>query len=74
MSVEHKKRFQSSNKCWICKNKLFTEEDKRVRDHDHITGKHRGSAHSNYNFNPKLNKKVPVKFNNLKGYDDHLIM
>ena len=29
------KKFQSSNKCWIC-NKLFTEEDKKVRDHDHI--------------------------------------
>ena len=44
ISEEDKKRFQSSNKCWIC-NKLFTDEDKKVRDHDHITGKYRGSAH-----------------------------
>ena len=43
MSVEDERRFQSSNKCWICKN-LFTDEDKKVRDHDHITGKFRGSV------------------------------
>ena len=40
MSVEDEKRFQSSNKCWIC-NKLFTGEDKKVREHDHIIEKHR---------------------------------
>ena len=38
MSVEDERRFQSSNKCWIC-NKLYTDENKKVRDHDHITGK-----------------------------------
>ena len=26
--------------CWIC-NKLFTDEGKKVRDHDHIKGKYR---------------------------------
>ena len=44
MSVEDERRFQSSNKCWICNN-LFTAEDIKVRDHDHITGKYRGSVH-----------------------------
>ena len=44
MSVEDERRFQSSNKCWIHK-KLFTDEDKKVRDHDQITEKYRGSAH-----------------------------
>ena len=56
MSVEDEKRFQSSNKCWIC-NKLFTDEDKKVRDHDHITGRYRGSPHSDCNINLKLAKK-----------------
>ena len=48
MCLENGKRFQSSNKCWIC-NKLFADEDKKVRDHDRITGKYRGSAHSDCN-------------------------
>ena len=56
ISEEDKKRFQSSNKCWIC-NKLFTDEDKKVRDHDHIKGKYKGSAHSDCNINLKLTKK-----------------
>ena len=73
ISVVNEKRFQSSNKCWLC-NKLFTDEDIKVIDHDHITGKYRGSAHSNCNINLKLTKKGPVIFHNLRGYDDHLIM
>ena len=73
MSVEDERRFQSSNECWICK-KLLTDEDKKVRDHDHITGKYRASAQSNCNINLKFTKKVPVIFHNLRGYDSHLLM
>ena len=50
MSAEDEKRFKSNNKCWIYK-KLLTDKDKKVRDHDHITGKYRGSAHSDCNIN-----------------------
>ena len=71
--VKDDEKFQSSNKCLISK-KLFTEEDKEVSDHDHITGKYRGSAHSNCNINLKLTKKVPVILHNLRSYDSHLIM
>ena len=73
MSVEDERSFISSNKCWIY-NKLFAEGDNNVRDHDHITGKYRGSAHWSYNINLKLTKKIPVIFHNLKGYYSHLIM
>ena len=48
--------------------------DNKVRDHRHITGKYRGSAHWSCNIHLKLTKKVPVIFHNLKGYDIHLIM
>ena len=50
MSAEDEKIFQSSNKCWIC-DKLFTAEDIKV------TGKYRGSAHSDCNINLRLTKK-----------------
>ena len=36
--------------CWIY-GKLIDNEDKKVRDHCQITGKFRGSAHSDCNIN-----------------------
>ena len=73
MSAEVEERFQSSNKCCIC-DKLFDVGDNKVRDHCHIAGKYRGSAHLCCNVNLELTKKVPVIFHNLRGYDSHLIM
>ena len=72
MSAEDEERFQSSNKLWIC-NKLFDSKDNKVRGHDHITGKYRGSAHWSCNINLKLTQKVTAIFHNLKDYDSHLI-
>ena len=73
LPVKDEEKLQSSSKCWLCK-KLFTDEDKKVSDHNHITEKYRGQAHSNCNINFKLNKNVPMIFYNLRGYDGHLIM
>ena len=71
MFVEDERSFKSSAKCWIC-NKLFAAGDNKVRDHDHVTEKHRYSAHWNCNINLKFTKKIPVIFYNLKGYESHL--
>ena len=59
--------------CHICK-KPYTTSDVRVRDHCHVTGKYRGSAHRDCNLNFQLTDKIPVVFHNLKGYDSHFIM
>ena len=72
MTEEEEHLFQQSNNFWICK-KLIDNEDKKVRDHCHITGKFRGAADWDCNINFQLTKKVPVIFHNLKGYDSHLI-
>ena len=64
--------FQQSNSCWICKN-LIDNDEENVRDHCHVTGKFRGSAHWNCNINLQLTKRVPIIFHNLSGYDSHLI-
>ena len=36
------KLFQEANMCWLCENSC--DKDK-VRDHDHLTGKYRRTAH-----------------------------
>ena len=58
---------------WIRGN-VYVEGDVKVRDHYHITGKYRGSAHRDCNIKVKFNHKTPIVFQNLKNYDSHLIM
>ena len=72
MGEKEEHLFQQSNSCWICK-KLIDNDEEKVRDHCHVTGKFRGAAHWNCNINFQLTKKVPVIFHNLRGYDSHLI-
>ena len=64
--------FQQSNSCCIC-GKLIDNDNKKVKDHCHVTGKFRGAAHWSCNINFQLTKKIPVIFHNLRGYDSHLI-
>ena len=73
MAKEDNEDFKNSTKCWICDND-YVGNDVKVRDHCHITGKYRRSAHRDYNINLKLNLKIPVVFHNAKNYDYHLIM
>ena len=70
--TEEEHLFQKSNNCWICK-KFSNNDEEKVRDHCHVTGKFKGAAHESCNLNLKLTKKVPVIFHNLRGYDSHLI-
>ena len=68
--------FKLMDKCHICGEK-YTDKDVRVRDHCHISGKFRRSAHQEYNLTLRIKPediKIPVVFHNLRGYDSHLIM
>ena len=73
ITKEDNEYFENSTKCWICNNH-YVDNDVKVRDHCHIIGKCRGSAHRDCNINLNLNKKVPVAFYNLKNCDSNLIM
>ena len=87
---ENELDFQNSTRCYICGEEYTDEEEfvyingrkhkilnHPVRDHCHITGKYRGSAHNNCNLQLRLDPeklKIPVIFHNLKGYDSHFII
>ncbi|WP_143442512.1 endonuclease domain-containing protein, partial [Klebsiella pneumoniae] len=66
-------RHTSATHCYLCKNP-FTEENHKVRDHDHLTEEYRGPACNACNINYKLPHFIPVVLNNLSGYDAHFII
>ena len=76
MSDKDEQHFRKANECHIC-NQAYSNKDIRVRDHCHITGSYRGSAHQDCNLKLRINPKefkIPVIFHNLRGYDSHFIM
>ena len=70
MTNEDEEIYGNSHICWICKQELNTD---KVRDHCHVTGKFRGTAHHKCNINLRLPKRLPIIFHNLQRYDGHII-
>ena len=67
--------FQNATTCWICQKAFtFGEEDGKVRDHCHYTGKFRGAAHNSCNIKFRRPNFTPVVFHNLSNYDAHLFV
>lgn len=69
MSDDEEAMFRSAEECHIC-DQQYKYGDIRVRDHCHVTGKYRGSAHQDCNLKLRLNPntvKIPVIFHNLRG-------
>ena len=73
-------RHNAADTCWICDGpfKPYEQGDTgglwKVRDHDHLTGKYRGPAHSKCNLSLRIDPyrtPIPVFFHNLKNYDAH---
>ena len=72
MREEEEHLFQQRNCCHICEQ-VINNEDEKVRNYCHVTGKFRVAAHCSCNGNYQSTKKMPVIFHNLRGYDSHLI-
>ena len=49
------------------------DDNEKVRDHCHVTGKFTGAAHWSCNIILHLTKTFSVIFHNLRGYDSHFI-
>ena len=75
MTARDECNFKKATCCYICKKKY--KDDEPVRDHCHISGKYRGSAHNACNLKLQISAekiKIPVIFHNLRGYDSHFII
>ena len=71
MTPDEVEDYTDSTNCHICNGQLG---DDKVRDHCHVTGKYRGTTHSNCNTNYRLPKVFPVFCHNMSKYDAHLFI
>ena len=66
-------RYKKLERCYIC-FKPFKEDNPKVRDHCHYTGRYRGPAHMKCNLQYKIPSYIQIVFHNLLGYDTHLFI
>ena len=53
---------------------IYAKKHKKVRDHDHYTGKFRGAAHCICNLRYRTQIEMPVFFHNGTNYDFNLLI
>ena len=82
MSPQDTTEFNRSMKCRFChgpfefypgENGQDIKYKDKVRDHDNLTGRVRGAAHSSCNLRHHKTLKIPIFFHNFPGYDGHII-
>ena len=73
LTHDQKATYRQATECHICEKSIFPGQLK-VRDHWHLTGIYRGSAHEECNLNYQDSRTIPVVFHNLSGYDAHFII
>ena len=73
LTSKEESKFKNSDRCHFC-NKEFIENEKKVRDHCHVTGKFRGAAHNLCNITARTNQTIKVVFHNGKNYDFKFII
>ena len=65
-------KFLAAEVCWLCEKTV--EENDKVADHCHLTGRFRGAAHNFCNLQAQVPNFTPVFIHNLDGYDSHLFI
>ena len=77
LTEEEQFEFDNATVCWICKERFdddHDDDDQKVRDHCHYTGKYRGPAHNSCNLKLRKDKVITVGFHNGTNYDFHLFV
>ena len=66
LSIEEKVHHKNATTCYVCECN-FTIENRKVREHYHVTGNYRCASCNKCNLGMELTKTIPVIFHNLKG-------
>ena len=75
LTTQQQKDFDACTHCPRCKTEFNDTTHKKMRDHDHITGKFRSPLCRRCNSKLHLSRRtLPVIFHNFKCYDSHLII
>ena len=69
---KEREQYENETRCWTCKGEF--DDDEKVKDHCHFTGRYRGAAHNLCNLKYRKPNFTPVIFHNLSGYDSHLFI
>ena len=71
MTQEDEEDFKNNSICRFCEKEILSD---KVRDHCHLTGKNRGTAHNACNINVRQadSNFIPFAFHNFSNYDCHM--
>ena len=72
LTEEEKESYENQEICHMCKKEF--NNDNKVRDPCHYTGKYRGAAYNKCNLRYKIPKEIPVVFHNGSTYDYYFII
>lgn len=74
LTPEELDTYGNTQQCHICEEDFDVDEDEngKVKDHCHFTGKFRGAAHSKCNLAYRVPNFIPIYFHNYSCYDSHL--
>ena len=71
LTKDEENSYDKKNTCHICMKDF---DNDKVKDYCYFTGKYRGAAHSKCNLKHKIQKNIPVIFQNGSTYDYHFII
>lgn len=72
LTEDEQRRHETTTTCHVCEQPLNNED--KVADHCHQTGRYRGAAHNACNLKCRTPNYVPIILHNFSNYDAHLIV
>ena len=73
MTDKDREDFRKATHCFICEKPFEVNENNKVLDHCHVSGKYRGAACGSCNLNFQICSFIPCFFHGFRNFDSHII-